>query len=96
MKNQGHRQHFKFAYMHVVIYFRIVTCLSKEFQNIVYIIESFSNKAHLPYSQGRLSNSNQSAVLFLGAKCKLQLSSHSLLPHNAEWEGKRVCTHNAE
>ena len=48
------------------------------------------------YSQGRLSNSNQSAVLFLGAKCKLQLSSHSLLPHNAEWEGKRVCTHNAE
>ena len=48
MKNQGHRQHFKFAYIYVVVYFKIVTFQSKEFQNIVYIIESFSNKAHLP------------------------------------------------
>ena len=34
--------------MYVVVYFKIVTFQSKEFQNIVYIIESFSNKAHLP------------------------------------------------
>ena len=41
--------------MYVVVYFKIVTFQSKEFKNIVYIIESFSNKAHLPQHTFTLS-----------------------------------------
>ena len=36
--------------MYVGVYFKIVTFQNKELQNIVYIIESLPNKAHLPYS----------------------------------------------